>query len=243
MNQNEKEYGGFLPLELNLSSRNPKGYYDKYNLLAFNTVKAAIPLIKDDIKSEIIYVPYYLCPNVISELKKNFSKVHFYNINNDLLPVLDNLEGKNIYIVNYFGIMDKKIKRYVYTNKKITFIIDNAHSFYCKPIIRSNVYNLYSCKKFFGVPDGGYLISSKINNSPYKTSFSSPISNYLIKSLEEGTNSCYNEKKEVDKFLNSNYTGLSVFSKKILEMIDYKKIKRIRHRNFKIYQKAFKKII
>lgn len=240
MEKQVKEYGGFLPIELNLSCRNRKGYYDRYNLLSFNTVKAAIPLIKDDIKSETIYVPYYLCPNVIAEVKKNFRKVFFYNVNNDLLPVLDNLYGKIIYIVNYFGIMDKKIKRFVNINKKTTFIIDNAHSFYCKPVIRDNVYNIYSCKKFFGVADGGYLISERIIQSPYKQSYSSSISHYLIKSLEEGTNSCYSEKKEIDDFLNNNYSGISFFSKELLSKIDYKKIKDIRYRNFKIFHKTFK---
>ena len=242
MCQNNKEYGGFLPIELNLSNRNCKGYYDKYNLLSFNTVKAAISLIKDDIKSESIFVPYYLCPNVIAELKKNFNDIHFYKINKDLLPVLENLDGKEIYIVNYFGVMDKKIKKFINKNKKSTFIIDNAHSFYFKPVIRENVYNLYSCKKFFGVADGGYLISKKIIKSPYQQSYSNSISNYLVKSLEEGTNSCYSEKKEIDDFLNNNYAGMSVFSKELLSRINYKKIKKIRHKNFKLFYKAFNSI-
>lgn len=242
MNQNEKEYGGFLPLELNLKDKNTKSYYDNYNIYSFNTVKASISLIKQDLGSEEIYVPYYLCPNVIAEIEKNFSVIHFYNINNNLLPKINNLENKIVYIVNYFGVMDNSLKRFVYSNKNTIFIIDNAHSFYCKPIISNNVYNLYSCKKFFGVPDGGYLITKKIMHTPYKDSFSNSISNYLIKSLEEGTNSCYKDKKEVDSYINNNYSGISVFSKKLMEKINYKKIKRIRHRNFKIYQKAFKKI-
>lgn len=242
MKQNEKEYGGFLPLELNLKDRNTKSYYDNYNIYSFNTVKAALPLIKQDLSSEEIYVPYYLCPNVIAELEKNFNVIHFYNINKNLLPEINNLDDKIVYIVNYFGVMDNSLKRFVYSNKNTIFIIDNAHSFYCKPIMSDNVYNLYSCKKFFGVPDGGYLITKKIMHTPYKDSFSNSISNYLIKSLEEGTNSCYKDKKEVDSYINNNYSGISVFSKKLMEKIDYKKIKRIRHRNFKIYQKAFKKI-
>ena len=237
-----KEYGGFLPIELILSSNSKDCYYNKYNLLLFNTVKAAIPLIKDDLKSEDIFIPYYLCPNVIAEIKKNFKNTQFYNINNNLLPVLDNLDGKIIYLVNYFGIMDKLLRKYVSVHKNTVFIIDNAHSFYFKPIIRQNVYNLYSCKKFFGVPDGGYLIASKKIENPYKESYSNSISNYLIKSFEEGTNSCYSEKKEIDEFINKNYSGISIFSKKLLSLIDYKKIKIIRKRNFKIYNNAFKNI-
>ena len=240
MESASKEYGGFLPIELTLCN-NENGYYDKYNLISFNTVKAAISLIKEDLKIQDILVPYYLCPNVICEIQKNFN-AEFFNIDKNLLPVLEDIDGKVVYIVNYFGAMDKKIIQYVDKHKDTFFIIDNAHSFFCKPIIRENIYNLYSCKKFFGVPDGGYLISAKKINSPYKNSYSSSISHYLIKCLEEGTNSCYGEKKEVDDFLNSNYSGISIFSQKLLSTIDYKKIKKIRKRNFEIYNKAFKNI-
>ena len=62
-------------------------------------------------------------------------------------------------------------------------------------------------------------------HTPYKDSFSNSISNYLIKSLEEGTNSCYKEKKEVDDFINNNYAGISVFAKELLLRINYNKIK------------------
>ncbi len=241
MESNINEYGGFLPIELILCNKK-KSYYQNYNTISFNTVKAAISLIEKDIEQEDILVPYYLCPNVIAEIKKNFSNVVFYNISKDLLPVLNNLKGKVIYLVNYFGIMDTEIRKYIINNSDTIFIIDNAHSFYFKPIIRKNVYNLYSCKKFFGVPDGGYLITSKIIQNPYEKSYSNSISNYLIKSLEEGTNSCYSEKKEVDNFLNNNYSGISIFSHKLLSLIDYKRIKKIRKKNFKIYQKAFKSI-
>jgi hypothetical protein len=42
--------------------------------------------------------------------------------------------------------------------------------------------------------------------------------------------------------LNNNYSGISIFSHKLLSLIDYKRIKKIRKKNFKIYQKAFKSI-
>lgn len=238
--QMKKEYGGYLPLELLINHKNRVGYYDSYNIKSFNTIKASIPLIKEKLNVEEIYVPHFLCPNVIIEIKRNFNKVVFYNLNKKLLPCLEELNNKVIYIVNYFGILDKKIKRLVKKHQKTIFIIDNAHSFFCKPILRDNVYNLYSCKKFFGVPDGGYLITLADIYSPYQKSFSSSISSYLIQSLEEGTNSCYNEKKRVDNIINNNYSGISFFSEKILSLIDYKKIIKIRRRNFKIYNKEFK---
>ena len=234
----KKEYGGFLPLELNLGGKH--SYFHKCsNLLAFNTVKAALPLISRNIGIRTLLAPYYLCPNVIKELEKSFYKVEFYYLEDNLLPKIGNLKGKTVYLTNYFGIMDKTIQKYVADNKETTFLIDSAHSFYSSPIMRENVFNLYSCKKFFGVPDGGYLISKRKIEQIYKQYISSHISGYLIKSLEEGTNSCYHEKKDVDEYINQNYSGISIFAEQLLSRIDYEKIKKIRKRNFAIYQKCF----
>lgn len=237
----KKEYGGFLPIELNLGGKQP--YYHEYpNLLAFNTVKAALPLISRNLWVRTLFVPYYLCPNVIKELEKSFDKVEFYYLKDNLLPKINNPKGKAVYLVDYFGIMDKVVTEYVNSNQETTFLIDNAHSFYNKPIMRENVFNLYSCKKFFGVPDGGYLISERKIDQVYKKTTSSQISNYLIKSLEEGTNSCYHEKKAVDEYINNNYSGISIFGEELLSCIDYERIKEIRKRNFSIYQQRFAEI-
>ena len=234
----KKEYGGFLPLELNLGGNQP--YYHGYpNILSFNTVKAALPLVSKVLKAKKIYVPYYLCPNVIEELEKSFDNVEFYYLNENLQPRINSPKGKTIYLVDYFGIMDKAVYEYVVDNPETTFIIDNAHSFYNRPIMRSNVFNLYSCKKFFGVPDGGYLISDRKIDQVYDKSVSSYISNYLIKSLEEGTNSCYQEKKKIDEYINNNYSGISIFAEELLSRIDYEKIKTVRKKNFNLYQEYF----
>ena len=238
MKRTKKEYGGFLPLELNLGGKHPY-YYDYSNILSFNTIKAALPLIGKVLGREKILAPYYLCPNVIKELEKSFDNVEFYYLNENLLPRIDCPNGKTIYLVDYFGIMDKAVYEYVVDNPETTFIIDNAHSFYNRPIMRSNVFNLYSCKKFFGVPDGGYLISDRKFDQVYDKSISSHISNYLIKNLEEGTNSCYQEKKKIDEYINNNYSGISIFAEEILSRIDYDRIKEVRKKNFNIYQQYF----
>lgn len=239
MERTKEEYGGFLPLEL------PKGkghYYSKYkNVLQFNTIKAAIPLIQKILNIDTIYAPYYLCPNVIAELKNSFKKVEFFNIDKNLLPLIADTNEKLIYLVNYFGIMDSKIRKYIKNNSNTVFILDNAHSFYFKPILKDNVFNLYSCKKFFGVPDGGYLITKEKIADNLPKIFANDYSGYLIKSLEEGTNSCYQEKKEVDQKINSSYSGISFFSERILSGIDYNYIKKVRATNFSILNKHFSK--
>lgn len=38
---------------------------------------------------------------------------------------------------------------------KLPIILDNTQSFFQKPI--SGIDTIYSCRKYFGVPDGAYL--------------------------------------------------------------------------------------
>ena len=87
---------------------------------------------------------------------------------------------------NYYGnATESKIKKIFKKYKNL--IIDNCHAFFSKPI--KNAYNCYSTRKFFGVPDGAYLIKNGIN---FKGNIERDISynncDQLIKQLDKGVN-------------------------------------------------------
>ena len=198
-----ESYGGYLPLEINPSKTGERKFGNGLNVLRLNTVVAGIPIVKENIREDIIYCPYYLCPNVISQLKKCFKHVVFYNITKDLLPSANIFDNSNaaVYLVNYFGVIGKKIASIIKRHVDTTFLVDNAHAFFEKPIMRDNIYTFYSCRKFFGVPDGAYLVSKERLDCNYSTFQSWQHSEYLLKSFECGTNSAYNSKKEADEYL------------------------------------------
>lgn len=243
MKRTREEYGGFLPLEL----AHGREYYDylKGKLSRFNCAKAAISFVLDRLHCELIYLPYYLCPNVCHEIECHGIEVRYYYIDDMLLP-LDIRDEKEtcVYLVNYFGIMDKRFLEQVEKFENATVIIDNSHSFFCIPVLRKGVYNIYSCKKFFGVPDGAYLIAEQMINEfvEEKKVFSSEHALYLLDNLERGTNYCYQEKKEADKWLAENYGTISILGQKLLESIDYENVKQRRYENFLLYHENFKEI-
>lgn len=235
------EYGGFLPLELNEGEE----YYNYplNKMIRFNCAKAAISCILDKIEADLVYLPYYLCPNVCKEIEHHKIHIKYYHLDKRLLP--ENVEDKAdvcIYLVDYFGVMDKKIAEYVGRIKHAKVIIDNSHAFFNKPIISLNIYNIYSCKKFFGVPDGAYLISKHLDIDEMPPICSSNNSLYLLECVEHGTNYCYQKKIESDKWLAENHGGMSVLAKRILEAIDYEKVKKRRYDNFSLYHEAFSKL-
>ena len=98
MERTQREYGGFLPLELNKG----KEYYQYANtqMQRFNCAKAAVDNVLGYIDTYKIYVPYYLCPNVCKEIEHHNIEVCYYYINNNLLPeLLPDEQGICIYLV------------------------------------------------------------------------------------------------------------------------------------------------
>ena len=95
-----------------------------------------------------------------SQLNINYE---FYHINEMLEPEIKQINNDSALLyTNYFGIKVEFIQSIIKKNKNI--IIDNSQAFYAEPI--NGIDTFYSPRKFFGVPDGGYLsINKKINIS------------------------------------------------------------------------------
>lgn len=238
MERMHEEYGGFLPLEL--CEKEEYYQYDKMQLQRYNSAKAAISAVLDMLDVKKVYVPNYMCPNVCQMLEKRSVEVEYCSINEHLLPpVFKDDKDVCIYVTDYFGIMDKAIDEYIKQYCQAKILIDNCHSFFHEPVFEENIYNVYSCKKFFGVPDGAYLIGKNIEIKEHEPTYSAEQASYLLECVERGTNYCYKAKKQVDCELAENYGGMSILSEKILKSIDYNYVKERRSDNFTAYQEAF----
>lgn len=232
----KKEYGGYLPLETKIG----KDYFSKYgsdNVVRTNSAKAAIYFAVQKMKPTKLYVPYYMCNSVLHMLAGSGVCVEKYWLNDELLPTLEKTDVKaentqtiGILIVNYFGVMDQKISQLVGQYKNV--IIDNSHAFFCPPILREDVYNVYSCRKFVGVPDGGYLVSKTQLSLELEPDRISHHFSYLVVSQEYSMNEAYTEKIESDKYFYDNYKGMSRISQGLLSSVDYEFIKQKREENF-----------
>src|SRR5699024_9737582 len=135
-----------------------------------------------------------------------------------------------IYVVNYFGqISDGNIKEI--KSKYQNIIVDNTQAFFQKPV--EGIDTLYSCRKFFGVPDGAYLYTNSVLQTNLETDQSQERMKHILGRYEESANLYYNEFKKNDELLKN--TPLKVMSKithNILCAIDYKNIKKRRLENY-----------
>lgn len=225
------EYGGFLPLELNEGQE----YFSRYAdcLRRYNSIKAALYYLIDVLSISRIYIPYYYCPTTTLAIKSTGVDVAFYHISRDLLPEnLSDEEGSAVLLVNYFGVRSEEIKSLTERFKKATVIVDNAHAFFSAPIMRDGVCQVYSAKKFFGIPDGAYLIGQTVSPQKEAAGNSHGYADYLLLTYEAGTNAAYQKKKAADQVIENHPGTMSSLSLGLLRNVDYTSVRNRRESNF-----------
>jgi hypothetical protein len=190
-----------------------------------------------------VYIPYYLCPSVRKFLSSKGIIVKSYFISEEFEPSgIQQEPDSAILIVNFFGIISNTfLKRSFLKFKNI--IIDNCPAFYNDPL--DGCLNIYSPRKFFGVPDGCYVIGENAERflDGYDQDFSSGTSSFLMKRIEYGSDAIYHERmKNEERIDNSDVLKMSILTKALLNNIDYSIIKSKRQENFKIAHDLYKKL-
>ncbi|MCI8482534.1 MAG: hypothetical protein HFJ27_05780 [Clostridia bacterium] len=230
----KKEIGGYFELEKNYGSL----YHN--SAIPINTARNCLEYLIKSRKIKKIYVPYYLC-DAINKVEK-YCEIEYYKISKEFLPSFEKelQDNEYIYIVNYFGLFtnSKVIKlRKKYKN----IILDNVQAFFQKPV--HNVDTIYSCRKFFGVPDGAFLYTKQLINEEIKEDFSNDRFRHILGRVEEGAEEHYREYRKNEEKINSlPLKRMSITTETILRGINYKKIKNIRTKNFKYLNYELKRI-
>lgn len=229
--EDRKEIGSFL--ELNFLSG--LEYYYGNDVARLNSGRAAIYHALRILNLETIYLPYYQCDAVRDFLLKKEVKVKYYHCDKDFNPLLKPCKGTAILLVNYFGIMSTA-RMSSLASKYQNVIIDNSQAFFATPI--DNCMNVYSARKFIGVPDGAYLLGNHVNNylEEYEQDYSSDTSLFLLQRIEYGCEGKSYETREMneDRINNSDVMKMSKLTYSILDGTDYHFIKQKRKENFEI---------
>ncbi len=219
---NRNEIGGFFELELRAGNE----YYP--DLISLNSARNALRYIVRVYGITEMYVPYYTCPVIHDALKSESCKLLFYAIDSNLLPVIEFPDDSFILYTNYYGVCTKNSK--TLANRYKNLIIDNAQSFYSQP---TGLACFYSPRKFFGLPDGGYLKIDKILEEQFEQEISHQRCSHLLKRADLSAEVAYSEFKTNDNSLdNLPIRTMSRFTKKLLCSIDYENAKQKRIENY-----------
>lgn len=199
-----------------------------------NSGHGALQLILQRIrKIAKVWIPYFTCDIVPDALKSIGVAYEFYHLNHDLeLEQLPEL-GQDEYLLytNYFGIMDG----YVAVLAKIygdRLIIDNAQAFFAPEMEGSH--QIYSPRKFVGVPDGGMAVSPlKLDIEGLVTGFASDRCAHLLIRTEGNVTEGYAHFQSNDNALRDlPLAGMSRLTTEILHTLEYREIVETRRKNY-----------
>lgn len=220
-----KTMGGYFQLHL---SRGMEYYPD---LIRLNTSRNALGYILEVKKYTKIYIPYFTCEVMLEPLVNLNIPYQFYSIDNQLEPIFDFEIGPTECMLynNYFGLKDNAVKQFSSTIDHI--IIDNAQAFFSEPLPKTDTF--YSCRKFFGVPDGAYLQLNTDARLSLEKDISVDRFSHLINSIDLGVEHGYADFIEnEDGLINNEIRSMSTLTQAILSNIDYEASKNRRIRNF-----------
>jgi hypothetical protein len=227
--------GGYFELEI---CDNGSIYHD--DALALNSGRNSFEYILRCNRYKRIHLPYFTCDVILQPIKKLNLEFLFYHIDESFQPVIFNFKpGDVIVYTNYFGLNQNNVESL--TKDYSNIIIDNSQSFFDKPI--EQVSTFYSPRKFFGVPDGGFVYeSNKLVDTKFQIDNSIDRVMHLLLRIEKGAEKGYNLFKENDSKLdNQEIKLMSNLTKKLLCGINFESVINKRVNNFNFLHQCLKK--
>lgn len=225
--ENLKEIGGYFGME----ELPGKEYYA--DLTALNLGRTALLHLLAQRNYTEILLPYYLCDSVISACKSLNIKVSFYHLDENLVPQTGVLpENACLYLVNYYGqLTDEKILEY--RKKYNRILVDHTHAFYQRPL--EAVDTIYSCRKFFGLPDGAYLSGEHVTADALPEDFSASRMEHILGRYEKGGHAYYDVMlKNAASFHEEEPRRMSRLTHNLLRGINYKACAEKRSQNYDV---------
>lgn len=243
------EIGSFIEMQFEKGREYYKGRKD---IARLNSGRAAICHALRVLGCDCVYMPLYQCDSVRDFLIKKQIDIKYYHIDNDFAPIdlarrPENGKKTALLVVNYFGIMsDARIKEVIkpYKEGYGGVVIDNCQAFFAAPV--AGCMNVYSARKFIGVPDGAYVIGRGAERflDGYQNGYSSDTSLFLLQRIEYGCEGrAYRSRMENERRLDSEDVKLmSPLTTAILDGTNYPHIIEKRRRNFETAIKLFSDI-
>lgn len=221
-----KPIGGYFSLEL------PYGEEYHKDAIRLNTGRNCLEYILRARGYKKVYLPYYTCEVVLEPFKKLGVSYEFYHID-ITLKIRDRFTLKAdeaLLYVNYYGLKQRYVEQLAEkTGNRL--IVDNTQAFYAKPI--AGIDTFYTCRKFFGVPDGAYLYTDKRLEVEFEQDLSFERMASLTKRIDLGAEAGYGDFREVTKALvGQPIKRMSNLTQRLMQSIDYTRIAQQRRKNY-----------
>ena len=227
-----KSIGGYFELEL------PQGAEFHSQAIALNTGRNALEYILRARSYKKVYLPYYSCEVLLEPFEKLGVEYSFYHINESLEPEqpVALKDSEAILYINYFGLKQDFVTTLA-ANYGKQLIVDNTQAFYAKPI--EGIDTFYSCRKFFGVPDGAYLYCDARLDEELEQDHSWERMTHLLKRIDVSAEAAYADFREQSVELKNNpIRKMSSLTHRIMASIDYNSVAKRRRQNYLLLNEA-----
>lgn len=230
-----KEIGGYIELEQN---HNQMLHEDAQ---ALNCGTACLAYLIRAKKIKKIMLPLFLCDCIRKLCATEGVEIRYYRLTPNFLPEsnMELSEDEWLYIVNYYGQISREMLCELCCNYKYV-IVDQAQAYFDEPI--RGVDTLYTCRKFFGVPDGAFLYTEAVLEEKLPIDESFERMRYLLGRYERTASEFYSEYVANNMLLaNEPIKRMSKLTDNLLHGIDYNRIKNIRTSNYEYLYHYFGK--
>lgn len=221
-----REIGGYIEFERNHGNEYHQG------AIALNSGRHCLAYLIETKNIRKIHLPYYLCSSVREICDQYSVHINYYHIDENLTPEFNSSIGYDeyFYFVNYYGQFSNQFIKDL-SNRISNLIVDNAQAFFQKPV--EGIDTLYSCRKFFGVPDGAYLYTDKKLDRDLDRDISFKRMSYLLARYETNASDYYPEYISNNQlFTHEPIKLMSKLTENLLRGIDYRRVMSKREENF-----------
>lgn len=224
-----KEIGGYFGLERLVN----RPYYPE--LIAVNSGRGALLYILRAKGVKKLWIPRFLCGSVRRLCRDEGYSFEEYPIGEDFLPRFEGVLGSDeyLYAVNYYGQVGPE-KVLTLKEQFGNLILDNVQAFFQRPV--KGVDTVYSCRKFFGVPDGGYAATDATLSEPLTRDVSMDRMRHILGRFEGPSASDYyaDAKANDRRFAEAGLRAMSALTENLLGAIDYEAARERRNENYAV---------
>ena len=223
-----KPIGGYFSIEY--------PHYEEYHkdAIRLNTGRNCLEYILRARGYKKVYIPYYTCDVVLEPFKKLGIQYEYYHVN-IYLEIRDEIalkEGEALLYTNYYGLKQRYTEKLAgqYGNN---LIVDNTQAFYAKPI--AGIDTFYTCRKYFGVPDGAYLYTDKLMDMELEQDQSYERMLSLTKRIDLSPEAGYQDFYDISKSLiGQPIKRMSKLTQRMMQGVDYDAVAKRRRANYKL---------
>lgn len=231
-----KEIGGYFELQ-----RFSGESYHK-DAIALNCGRACFAYLVELRGIQKIWVPDFMCASVPALLNREGVKVLTYPIGIDMLPDYTKFmvsDDEWLLLADYYGQLRRKDVSRALAESGGNLIVDETQGFFRAPWVGADT--VYSCRKWFGVADGGYLVTSDgarlVREIPQDESHARM--GFVLGRFERPASEFYEESSgNNDFFANEPTKRMSPITENLMRVIDYELAKNRRDSNWDILAEA-----